>query len=36
MKVLRFHAPGDVRIEDAPIPEITDDEVLDLLAPEED
>ena len=28
MKVLRFYAPGDVRIEDAPIPEITDDEVL--------
>ena len=28
MKVLRFHAPGDVRIEDAPIPEITADEIL--------
>jgi len=28
MKVLRFHAPGDVRIEDAPVPQITADEVL--------
>ena len=28
MKVLRFHAPGDVRIEDAPIPQITPDEIL--------
>lgn len=28
MKVLRFHAPGDVRLEEAPTPEITDDEVL--------
>ncbi len=28
MKVLRFHAPGDVRLEEAPIPQITDDEVL--------
>ncbi len=28
MKVLRFHAPGDVRIEDAPIPRITADEIL--------
>ena len=28
MLVLRFHAPGDVRIEDAPIPRITDDEIL--------
>jgi Threonine dehydrogenase and related Zn-dependent dehydrogenases len=28
MKVLRFHAPGDVRIEDAPIPQITADEIL--------
>jgi L-iditol 2-dehydrogenase len=28
MKVVRFHAPGDVRIEDAPIPQITADEVL--------
>ncbi|MEN0071895.1 MAG: alcohol dehydrogenase catalytic domain-containing protein, partial [Propionicimonas sp.] len=28
MKVLRFHAPGDVRLEDAPIPQITPDEVL--------
>lgn len=28
MKVLRFHAPGDVRIEDAPVPSITADEVL--------
>ncbi len=28
MKVLRFYAPGDVRIEDAPIPQITADEIL--------
>ena len=28
MKVLRFYAPGDVRVEDAPVPEITADEVL--------
>ncbi|MEA4945365.1 MAG: zinc-dependent dehydrogenase [Propionicimonas sp.] len=28
MKVVRFHAPEDVRIEDAPIPQITADEVL--------
>lgn len=28
MKVLRFHAPGDVRIEDAPIPQISPDEIL--------
>lgn len=28
MEVVRFHAPGDVRIEDAPIPQITADEVL--------
>lgn len=28
MKVLRFHAPGDVRLEEAPIPEISADEVL--------
>ncbi len=28
MKVLRFHAPGDVRIEDAPVPSISADEVL--------
>ncbi len=28
MKVLRFYAPGDVRIEEAPKPQITADEVL--------
>lgn len=28
MKVLRFHAPGDVRLEEAPKPTITADEVL--------
>ena len=28
MKVVRFHAPGDVRIEEAPIPQISADEVL--------
>jgi L-iditol 2-dehydrogenase len=28
MKVLRFYAPGDVRVEDAPVPQITADEVL--------
>ena len=28
MKVLRFHAPGDVRLEDAPVPQITADEIL--------
>jgi L-iditol 2-dehydrogenase len=28
MKVLRFYAPGDVRVEEAPIPQITPDEVL--------
>jgi L-iditol 2-dehydrogenase len=28
MKVLRFYAPGDVRIEEAPVPQITADEVL--------
>jgi L-iditol 2-dehydrogenase len=28
MKVLRFYAPGDVRVEEAPIPQITADEVL--------
>ena len=28
MKVLRFYAPGDVRIEEAPVPQITPDEVL--------
>ncbi len=28
MKVLRFYAPGDVRVEEAPVPQITPDEVL--------
>lgn len=28
MKVLRFYAPGDVRVEDAPVPQITADEIL--------
>jgi len=28
MKVLRFYAPGDVRVEEAPIPQINADEVL--------
>jgi L-iditol 2-dehydrogenase len=28
MKVLRFYAPGDVRVEEAPVPQITADEVL--------
>ncbi len=28
MKVLRFYAPGDVRIEEAPVPSITPDEIL--------
>ncbi|MFZ0530109.1 MAG: alcohol dehydrogenase catalytic domain-containing protein [Propionicimonas sp.] len=28
MKVLRFYAPGDVRVEDAPVPQIASDEVL--------
>ena len=28
MKVLRFYAPGDVRLEEAPVPQISADEVL--------
>ncbi|HQA77753.1 MAG TPA: zinc-dependent dehydrogenase [Propionicimonas sp.] len=28
MKVLRFYAPGDVRVEDAPVPQIASNEVL--------
>jgi L-iditol 2-dehydrogenase len=28
MKVLRFYEPGDVRVEDAPVPSITADEIL--------
>ncbi|HQY99879.1 MAG TPA: zinc-dependent dehydrogenase [Propionicimonas sp.] len=28
MKVLRFYAPGDVRVEDAPMPQIAPDEIL--------
>ena len=28
MKVLRFYAPGDVRVEDAPVPQIAPDEIL--------